>query len=95
MSYVFLMSICFSKEVHIVKGFQVLTFIFSVLLVAGKYGIICVEDMIHQIYTVGPKFKRVNNFLWPFKVSLFYTLAGILTEIKLLIFSYYFVGNAI
>merc|ERR1711976_768074 len=31
--------------------------------------IICVEDMIHEIYTVGPNFKAVNNFLWPFKLS--------------------------
>lgn len=35
----------------------------------GKYGIICVEDLIHEIYTVGPNFKQVNNFLWPFKLS--------------------------
>jgi 60S ribosomal protein uL30 len=35
----------------------------------GKYGIICVEDLIHEIYTVGPHFKEANNFLWPFKLS--------------------------
>jgi large subunit ribosomal protein L7e len=35
----------------------------------GKYGIICVEDIIHEILTVGPNFKQVNNFLWPFKLS--------------------------
>lgn len=32
-------------------------------------GIICVEDLIHEIYTVGPAFKQANNFLWPFKLS--------------------------
>ncbi|KAJ1070188.1 hypothetical protein K5549_006736 [Capra hircus] len=35
----------------------------------GKYGIICVEDLIHEIYTVGKHFKEANNFLWPFKLS--------------------------
>jgi len=35
----------------------------------GKQDVICVEDMIHQIYTVGEHFKRVTNFLWPFKLS--------------------------
>ncbi|CAE7243864.1 rpl-7 [Symbiodinium sp. KB8] len=31
--------------------------------------IICIEDLIHEIYTVGPAFKAANNFLWPFKLS--------------------------
>merc|ERR1712196_436888 len=35
----------------------------------GKYGIICVEDLIHEIITVGPNFKQANNFLWPFKLN--------------------------
>ncbi|KAJ3086048.1 60S ribosomal protein L7 [Quaeritorhiza haematococci] len=35
----------------------------------GKHGIICVEDLIHEIFTVGPNFKQANNFLWPFKLS--------------------------
>merc|ERR1712071_45379 len=35
----------------------------------GKFKIICMEDIIHQIFTVGPKFRQVNNFLWPFKLS--------------------------
>uniref|UniRef100_A0A2K5I8M1 Large ribosomal subunit protein uL30 n=1 Tax=Colobus angolensis palliatus TaxID=336983 RepID=A0A2K5I8M1_COLAP len=29
----------------------------------GKYGIICMEDLIHEIYTVGKRFKEANNFL--------------------------------
>jgi len=37
--------------------------------VLGKYGLICVEDIIHEIYTCGPHFKQANNFLWPFKLS--------------------------
>ncbi|XP_078012888.1 LOW QUALITY PROTEIN: large ribosomal subunit protein uL30-like [Phascolarctos cinereus] len=35
----------------------------------GKYGIICMEDLIHEIYTVGKHFKATDNFLWPFKLS--------------------------
>ena len=35
----------------------------------GKSGIACVEDLIHEIITCGPKFKEANNFLWPFKLS--------------------------
>ena len=31
--------------------------------------IICIEDVIHEIYTAGPHFKQVSNFLWPFKLS--------------------------
>merc|ERR1711881_429545 len=26
----------------------------------GKYGIVCMEDLIHEIYTVGPNFKQAN-----------------------------------
>jgi len=37
--------------------------------VLGKSGIACVEDLIHEIATCGPKFKEANNFLWPFKLS--------------------------
>ncbi|CAI8601475.1 unnamed protein product [Vicia faba] len=35
----------------------------------GKHGIICIEDLIHEILTVGPHFKEANNFLWPFKLK--------------------------
>jgi len=35
----------------------------------GKFGIICVEDLIHEVFTVGQHFKEANNFLWPFKLS--------------------------
>jgi len=34
-----------------------------------KGAIICVEDVVHEIFTVGDNFKAVNNFLWPFKLS--------------------------
>merc|ERR1712194_513553 len=35
----------------------------------GEFGINCFEDLIHEIYTVGPHFKQANNFLWPFKLN--------------------------
>merc|ERR1711997_747837 len=35
----------------------------------GRHGIICVEDMIHEIFTVGNNFKYVSNMLWPFKLN--------------------------
>ncbi|ODQ65554.1 60S large subunit ribosomal protein [Nadsonia fulvescens var. elongata DSM 6958] len=35
----------------------------------GKYGIISIEDLIHEIATTGPAFKQANNFLWAFKLS--------------------------
>lgn len=34
----------------------------------GKYDILGIEDIIHEIVTVGPNFKYVSNFLWPFKL---------------------------
>lgn len=41
----------------------------SVLQALGSHGIICIEDLVHEIMTVGPHFKEANNFLWPFKLS--------------------------
>merc|ERR550532_659765 len=35
----------------------------------GGDGIACVEDLIHEIWTVGENFKQANNFLWPFKLN--------------------------
>jgi len=35
----------------------------------GKFGIHGIEDLIHEIYTVGPHFKEANAFLWPFKLN--------------------------
>ncbi|KAG2574517.1 hypothetical protein PVAP13_7KG337300 [Panicum virgatum] len=35
----------------------------------GKHNIICIEDLVHEIMTVGPHFKEANNFLWPFKLK--------------------------
>ncbi|KAG2485091.1 hypothetical protein HYH03_016188 [Edaphochlamys debaryana] len=35
----------------------------------GKHGLICMEDLVHELYTCGPKFKEVSTFLWPFKLS--------------------------
>jgi len=40
-----------------------------VLQSLGKHNIICTEDLVHEIFTVGPNFKAATNFLWPFKLS--------------------------
>jgi len=37
--------------------------------VLGKHNIICTEDLIHEIYTVGPNFKYASNAVWPFKLQ--------------------------
>ncbi|TKR96297.1 hypothetical protein L596_010339 [Steinernema carpocapsae] len=35
----------------------------------GKNDVICTEDIVHEIFTVGKNFKQVTNFLWPFKLN--------------------------
>jgi len=35
----------------------------------GNIGINCIEDLIHEIYTVGDNFKQANNWLYPIKLS--------------------------
>ncbi|GKV45392.1 hypothetical protein SLE2022_380890 [Rubroshorea leprosula] len=35
----------------------------------GKYGIICVEDIVHQVIDVGPHFKEVISFMGPLMLS--------------------------
>ncbi|PWN53436.1 putative 60s ribosomal protein L7 subunit [Violaceomyces palustris] len=35
----------------------------------GKFGIISIEDIVHEIATCGPNLKAVLQFLWPFKLS--------------------------
>ncbi|PIA45747.1 hypothetical protein AQUCO_01600177v1 [Aquilegia coerulea] len=35
----------------------------------GKHGILCIEDIVHEIATGGPHFKDVTHFLWPFKLN--------------------------
>jgi len=35
----------------------------------GSKNILCVEDLVHEIYSVGPAFKEASNFLWPFKLN--------------------------
>ncbi|XP_053314660.1 60S ribosomal protein L7-like 1 [Spea bombifrons] len=35
----------------------------------GQFGVICLEDLIHEMYTAGRHFSAVNGFLCPFKLS--------------------------
>jgi len=50
----------------------------------SKSGINCCADLVHEISTVGPEFKKANNFLWPFKLSS--PLGGFSKRTKLLHF---------
>ncbi len=34
----------------------------------SKQNIVCIEDLVNEIATVGPHFKEANNFIWPFKL---------------------------
>ena len=35
----------------------------------GKQDIICMEDLVHEIFSEGENFKKATNFLWPFKLN--------------------------
>jgi len=35
----------------------------------GANNIICMEDLVHEVFTVGNSFKYASNFLWPFKLN--------------------------
>jgi len=35
----------------------------------GNVNVVCIEDIVHEIYTCGPAFKKVNKFLYPFKLN--------------------------
>jgi len=48
---------------------MVLTIFFVYYQGLGKHNIICIEDLVHEVMTVGPHFKEANNFLWPFKLK--------------------------
>jgi len=37
--------------------------------VLGDKDVLCMEDLIHEIFTVGNNFKSASNFLWPFKLN--------------------------
>eukprot|EP01117_Protostelium_nocturnum_P004384 TRINITY_DN1589_c0_g1_i2.p1 TRINITY_DN1589_c0_g1~~TRINITY_DN1589_c0_g1_i2.p1 ORF type:complete len:148 (+),score=35.62 TRINITY_DN1589_c0_g1_i2:500-943(+) len=34
-----------------------------------KHNILCVEDIVHELFNVGPNFRQVSSFLWPFKLT--------------------------
>ncbi|KAF9616554.1 hypothetical protein IFM89_030321 [Coptis chinensis] len=35
----------------------------------GKHGVLCIEDIVHEIASAGPHFKDVTSVLWPFKLN--------------------------
>lgn len=34
----------------------------------GEHGVICIEDIVHELFTVGESFDKVNKFICPFKL---------------------------
>merc|ERR1711865_240284 len=32
-------------------------------------GVICVEDIVHEVFNVGPHFQEASDFLWPFRLN--------------------------
>lgn len=58
----FILTIKSLNEMYILNGF--LLFVSQ-----GQYGIICLEDLIHEIYSAEKNFKVVNNYLCPFRLS--------------------------
>lgn len=39
------------------------------VIFTGELGIICIEDVIHEILATTKNFKTVNAFLWNFQLS--------------------------
>jgi len=37
--------------------------------IGDETGIICVEDLVHELHNVGPHFKQAAAFLWPFRLT--------------------------
>jgi len=35
----------------------------------GNWNVVCLEDIVHEVFTCGPAFKHVNKFLSPFKLN--------------------------
>jgi len=50
----------------------------------GRYNVCCAADLIHELYTVGKRFKECNTSLWTFKLSS--PLGGFSRKAKLLHF---------
>lgn len=36
----------------------------------GQFGVICIEDIVHELFTVSENFQNIKRFLFPFTVSL-------------------------
>ena len=46
-----------------------LTFSYFFWQELGKYGILCIEDIVNEVATVGPHFKEVTSFLCLFALN--------------------------
>ena len=63
------MALLSSDALRLAKGGAAGEFAGKLEKALGEQGIVCMEDLIHEIVTCGPNFKKANNFLWPFKLS--------------------------
>ena len=52
-----------------VRAYSLIYYITCWCVILGQHNLICVEDLINEIFTVGPHFKEATNFLWPFQFS--------------------------
>lgn len=48
----------------------------------GNLGLICTEDLVHELYTLGDEFKKVMNFLRPFELAAPVTGWGPMAKLK-------------
>lgn len=43
----------------------------------GAFGVICIEDIVHELFNVTENFDKIKSFMLPFKVGKWMTLASI------------------
>ena len=59
--------------IFLIHGFSTALFTLSPMLFRcqglGKYGMICVEDLVQEVYSAGENFQHASSFLWPFELS--------------------------
>ena len=55
---------------HLTGGLVAFQNLINLFFFPGTGNIICMEDLVHELFTVGSHFKYASNFLWPFKVIL-------------------------
>ena len=60
----------FSRDIVLTFDLQLtLKFTFGAKQALGDHGIICLEDLVHEIATIGPHFQDASKFLMPVKLK--------------------------